>query len=225
VIECTALTKTYCVDGKNFNAVNSANLHMKKGDMSIILGHSGSGKTTLLSLIGGLTTPDSGKVLIDGADSFSLSDNKLSEMRNATIGFVFQFASLFPSLTTLENVLLPLSFGKKIAGDKKLGIELLEQVGLKDKMNVFPSQLSGGQQRRIAIARSFINRPSIILADEPTGDLDIDTEAEILDIFKNFNRNGTTFIIVTHNKNLITTQENARIFEMTSGNLHEEKQN
>jgi len=143
-------------------------------------------------------------------------------MRNRTIGFIFQFASLIPTLTALENILLPLSFGGAPKGRHEDALEILESVGLKDKANSFPSQLSGGQQRRIAIARAFINKPDIILADEPTGDLDEETERDILDLFKEYNRRGTTFVVVTHNIHLAQTQKNARVLQMRQGILTEE---
>lgn len=210
-------------DNTSVTAVQDVNFIVNKGEFAVILGHSGSGKTTLLSLIGGLTVPDSGEVLINGVDNWRQSDEELSDMRNSTIGFVFQFASLIPTLTTLENVLLPLSFGKNPRGDHSRALEILELVGLKDKVNSFPSQLSGGQQRRIAIARAFVNQPDIILADEPTGDLDEHTELEILEIFREFNKQGMTFVVVTHNRSLAETQKDARVLEMSHGILTESK--
>lgn len=223
IIECRNLNKQYVADNTTVTAVQDVNFTVNKGDFCVILGHSGSGKTTLLSLIGGLTVPDSGEVLINGVDNWRQTDNELSDMRNRTIGFVFQFASLIPTLTTLENVLLPLSFGKNPRGDHARAQEILELVGLKDKVNSFPSQLSGGQQRRIAIARAFVNQPDIILADEPTGDLDEHTELEILEIFREFNKQGMTFVVVTHNRSLAETQKDARILEMSHGILTESK--
>ena len=205
-------------------AVSDVNLAIAQGEFVVILGHSGSGKTTLLSLIGGLTVPDSGEVLVRGVENWRQSDNALSDMRNATIGFVFQFASLIPTLTALENVLLPLTFGRVPRGSQAQARDILARVGLADKMNAFPGQLSGGQQRRIAIARAFINQPAIILADEPTGDLDEETEGDILRIFKEYNEGGTTFVVVTHNMHLAQTQNNARVLEMRQGVLRRQGQ-
>ncbi len=219
IIECRGLNKEYVADNSVVTAVKDVNLSVDAGDFVVILGHSGSGKTTLLSLIGGLTVPDSGEVLINGVDNWKQSDENLSDMRNRTIGFVFQFASLIPTLTALENVLLPLSFGKHPRGDHQQALEILELVGLKDKANSFPAQLSGGQQRRVAIARAFVNQPDIILADEPTGDLDEDNERDILNIFRNYNDQGTTFVVVTHNTFLAKTQNDPRVFEMRQGVL------
>jgi putative ABC transport system ATP-binding protein/lipoprotein-releasing system ATP-binding protein len=153
IIECKELTKTYPVEGTLVHAVNAVDLSVDKGDFLVILGHSGSGKTTLLSLIGGLTSPDSGQVFIDGVENWQQSDRALSTMRNSKIGFIFQFASLIPTLSVMENILLPLSFGQNPAGSRALALDILAQVGLADKGKAFPSQLSGGQQRRVAIAR------------------------------------------------------------------------
>lgn len=221
IIECQDVCKTYLTDGKEVRAADQVNMKIQTGDFVTILGHSGSGKTTLLSLIGGLTSPDKGRILIDGHDSWSGNDRQVSEVRNATIGFVFQFASLIPTLTSLENLLLPLSFSTSKKEGRKRALDLLDNVGLTDKANSFPSQLSGGQQRRIAIARAFINEPDIILADEPTGDLDEATEAEILEFFKSYHQKGTTFIVVTHNSDLAKSQENARIVQMSNGKIEE----
>ena len=222
LIVCKNLTKTYMADGAPFRAVDDVSFSADKGDFIIILGHSGSGKTTLLSLVGGLAAPDSGQVLVNKRDNWQQSDADLSEMRNKTVGFIFQFSSLIPTLTSLENVLLPLSFSKKSAGDQKLAMELLAMVGLGDKINAFPAQLSGGQQRRVAIARAFINQPDIILADEPTGDLDEETERDIMNIFKKYNQeNNTTFLIVTHNNELTKLVEKTRTFQMKQGVLRE----
>ena len=222
IIECQGLEKKYTADNKLVRAVDNVSLSVKPGEFIVILGHSGSGKTTLLSLIGGLTVPDAGGVKINGVDNWGQSDDCLSDMRNKTIGFIFQFASLIPTLTALENILLPLSFGGTPKGSHQDALEILEKVGLQDKVNSFPSQLSGGQQRRIAIARAFINQPAIILADEPTGDLDEHTEQEILELFKGYNEQGTTFVVVTHNIHLARTQKNARVMQMRQGVLSEQ---
>lgn len=224
IIECRNLCKQYLADKAMVTAVSNVNLAIAQGEFVVILGHSGSGKTTLLSLIGGLTVPDSGEVLVNGVENWQQSDNALSDMRNATIGFVFQFASLIPTLTALENVLLPLTFGRSPRGSHAQAQDILARVGLADKMNAFPGQLSGGQQRRIAIARAFINQPAIILADEPTGDLDEETEGDILRIFKEYNEGGTTFVVVTHNMHLARSQNNARVLEMRQGVLREQGQ-
>lgn len=222
LIECNSLTKKYLADDRLITAVDDVTLSVERKDFVIILGHSGSGKTTLLSLIGGLTRPDSGSVLINSTENWQQSDAGLSIMRNSTIGFIFQFASLIPTLTALENLTLPLSFGKKAAGSRQEALHLLRQVGLADKANAFPSQLSGGQQRRISIARAFVNHPAIVLADEPTGDLDEETEDEILQLFRNYNKQGTTFLVVTHNTDLPQSQQTPRVMQMKNGQLLEQ---
>ncbi|MEN8256739.1 MAG: ABC transporter ATP-binding protein [Thermodesulfobacteriota bacterium] len=220
-IECENLNKKYKSEGAVLTAVDQVNLQVNKGEFVVILGHSGSGKTTLLSLIGGLTKPDGGTVRIDNIDNWQQADDELAVMRNKKIGFIFQFASLIPTLTVLENILLPLSFTSDPQGDRQYALDLLERVGLSGRQDDLPGQLSGGQQRRVAIARSFINRPDIILADEPTGDLDEETEKEILAIFKDFNKQGITFLVVSHNKDLALSQDRPRMLTMKNGSLAE----
>lgn len=203
------LTKTYLVDNTTFVGVDNVSVTVNKGEFVSIVGHSGSGKTTLISIIGGILKPTSGKVLLENIDICTLDDSKLSEYRTNRIGFMFQFASLLPILTAKENVLLPGLFktGKNGTNDKKAQ-ELLEMVGIGEKINSYPSQLSGGQQRRVAIARALLNNPDIILADEPTGDLDEETEMEIIDLFKEVNsRHGVTVILITHNLALAGTAQ------------------
>jgi len=219
MIEISNLTKGYKDGDQSIKAVDGVNLTVAQGDMLSIIGHSGSGKTTLLSLIGGLTKPDSGKVVIEGTDIWSLGDNKMSEFRNKNVNFIFQFASLVPTLTVLDNVLLPSAFGSCCEGLGEYAKSLLDLVGLGDKVNSYPNRLSGGQQRRVAIARAFINSPKVILADEPTGDLDESTEADIIDIFKKQNEKGTTFVIVTHNQSLANIA--SRQYKMVHGVLSE----
>ncbi|MEW5746770.1 MAG: ABC transporter ATP-binding protein [Nitrospirota bacterium] len=200
-----SVTKTYPVDREAITAVRGVSLAVGKGEFVSVVGHSGSGKTTLLSMIGGMTAPTSGRVLFEGRDIYRFTSDELSAYRCEKVGFMFQFASLLPMLTARENVLLPLVFMPGGTGaqahDKAVG--LLERVGLGDKVNAYPSQLSGGQQRRVAIARAFMNDPEIILADEPTGDLDEATEAEMVRFFKAMNEErGITFIMITHNTDL-----------------------
>ena len=204
LIQIQNLNKIYTVDGTSFVGVDDISLSIDQGDFLSIVGHSGSGKTTLISLIGGILRPTSGQILLDGVDICSLGDNALSEYRSKRIGFMFQFASLLPILTARENVLLPGIFSPdQTPVNEKKAEEYLEQVGIGEKKDVYPSQLSGGQQRRVAIARSLINEPDIILADEPTGDLDEHTEAEIMALFRDINeKQGVTIILITHNMEL-----------------------
>ena len=195
------LTKTYTVDHTPFVGLDNISLTINKGEFFSIVGHSGSGKTTLISIIGGILKPTSGRVLLEGTDISTLDDNRLSEYRANRIGFMFQFASLLPILTAKENVLLPGIFNPvKSMADEKTAEKLLDMVGIGEKKDSYPSQLSGGQQRRVAIARALLNKPDIILADEPTGDLDEDTEGEIMNLFEEINqKHNVTIILITHN--------------------------
>jgi ABC-type lipoprotein export system ATPase subunit len=170
------------------------------GGFAILTGRSGGGKTTLLCAMGGLTRPDEGRVLIGDIDIWNLSEPELAALRNRKLGFVFQFPSLLPALKVLDNVMLPVAFGGRSSDreDMEFAKSLLEMVGVTGKDDMYPAQLSGGQQRRVAIARALINRPPILLADEPTGDLDEKSEAEIMRLFHQINRQGTTVVMVTH---------------------------
>lgn len=214
--------KLYTVDNEEIRAVNDVSLQVDKGDFLSIIGHSGSGKTTLLSIVGGIARPTSGRVMFEGSDINCFGSDELSSYRCEKIGFMFQFASLMPVLTAKENLLLPLTFRE---GSKESpvemehrAIELLGLVGLGDKINAYPSQLSGGQQRRVAIARAFMNSPELVLADEPTGDLDEETENEMMNFFRSMNeKKGITFIIVTHNTEL--ARRTRRHLRMSSGSL------
>ncbi len=201
MIELKGLSKTYTVSGTIIKAVQPVDLTIQQGEFVSIVGHSGSGKSTFLSLIGGIAMPGTGTVFIDGANIRDYDDNKLSRLRNEKFGFIYQFASLIPTLTAAENVLLPTVFGReKTRAD---AVNLLQLVGLGDKADRYPSELSGGEQQRVSIARAFINDPQIILADEPTGDLDEETEAEIMAFFERINRERkVTMIMVTHSSEI-----------------------
>ncbi len=213
------LSKTYTVDDSTFVGVDNISLSINRGEFLSIVGHSGSGKTTLVSLIGGILKPTAGRVLLEGVDICTLDDDKLSEYRAQRIGFMFQFASLLPILTARENVLLPGIFSPDTKTDNaKVARDLLEMVGIGEKLDSYPSQLSGGQQRRVAIARALLNNPDIILADEPTGDLDEDTEAEIMHLFEEINKKkGVTIILITHNLELAGKAQ--KKLRMTKGQL------
>ncbi len=220
-IEIIDITKIYSIDSLNINAVDNVSLRVEKGEFLSIVGHSGSGKTTLISIIGGIIRPSSGKILFDGTDIFSFNDEKLSGYRSEKIGFMFQFSSLLPILTAKENVLLPCLFSPaKRSDNEKKAIEYLNMVGLSDKINAYSSHLSGGQQRRVAIARALMNDPEVILADEPTGDLDEKTEADIMKFFKIMNEErDITFIMVTHNTEL--ARQTKRQLKMSNGSIKE----
>jgi ABC-type lipoprotein export system ATPase subunit len=202
MIEAKGLSKHYQDGDRVVKAVDQVDLAIAPGDFLSIVGHSGSGKTTLLSLLGGLTRPTSGTAEVDGVGLWSISDDELARLRNRRVSFIYQFASLIPTLTALENVMLPAVFASPPRDVRDKALELLSAVGLGEKIRAYPARLSGGQQRRVAIARSFINDPSIVLADEPTGDLDQETEAEMFDFFTEFNRKQVAFVLVTHSLEL-----------------------
>jgi len=217
------VTKSFPVNGTRLRAVDEVSFEIERGEFVSIIGHSGSGKTTLLSIVGGLSKPSAGRVLFDGRDVYSLDSDALSEYRCENIGFVFQFASLLPVLTAKENLLLPVGFrNTRLPADEaeERALELLTLVGLREKVDAYPSQMSGGQQRRVAIARAFMNRPELILADEPTGDLDEETEAEVMKVFMTMNeRWQTTFLMVTHNTEL--ARQAKRQMKMHNGSMRE----
>jgi len=220
MIKVKNLTKNYNISGQKLRAVDGVSLTIQKGEIASIVGHSGSGKTTLLSLIGGLSKPDAGQVLVGDINLWAMDDDRLSEFRNRNFSFIYQFSSLLPTLTALENIILPTAFGKHVDDMGEKALEFLARVGLKDKKDFYPSQLSGGQQRRVAIARAFINDPEVVFADEPTGDLDEETESEIIDLFQTMNREkGITFIIVTHNNEI--AKRTQRRLSMRDGRLVE----
>jgi ABC-type lipoprotein export system ATPase subunit len=202
------VTKDYELSKGNFvAAVSDVSLEIKKGAFVIVVGRSGSGKTTLLNLAAGLTRPTKGQVFLDGVDIWSLSDEQQSRLRNKKIGFVFQFPSLLPALTVYENVILPGSFlePRLSAGAREYAQHLLHNVGLSDKLAVYPRQLSAGQQQRVVIARALMNQSEIILADEPTSNLDEKTETEIMELFHDLNiRLGLTIVLVTHTTQLFS---------------------
>ncbi len=220
-IEVKDLTKIYAVGNQEITAVDNVSLSMEKGEFVSIVGHSGSGKTSLISIIGGIMKPTSGQVLFNGKDICLLDDDRLSEYRNEKIGFMFQFASLLPMLTAKENIQLPGLFSKNHNRESgKKAEEYLSLVGIADKINAYPAHLSGGQQRRVAIARALMYEPSLILADEPTGDLDEETEADIMELFTTLNREKQiTFIFITHNLDLANIAQ--RRLKMVRGSLTE----
>ncbi len=200
LLELKNVTKHYLTGSEVVKALEDVTLEVKYGEFVVIMGPSGSGKSTLLSIIGGLNRPTSGTVVVDGIDIYSLSQEKLADFRREYVGFVFQSFYLIPYLTVLENVMLPLivtdyTKEQKLAKAK----EILERVGLSSKMKRFPDELSGGEQQRVAIARALVNEPLLILADEPTGNLDSLTGIEIMKLFKELNDSGKTIIVVTHN--------------------------
>lgn len=202
-IQVRDLKKVYNLGDRRVEALRGINLDIERAGFIVFVGHSGSGKTTLVSIIGGLTRPTEGSVLAEGVDIWSLSDRDLSGFRNRTIGFVFQSFSLLPTLDVLNNVVMPVIFRRNGTPDhhalKARALSILSDLEMSHKADAYPSELSGGEQRRVAIARALVNDPEILLADEPTGELDIRTEREVIDIFRNINREyNKTVIVVSH---------------------------
>lgn len=222
-IKCTNISKTYIGDGVTTHAVKNIHLSFKKGEFTSIIGPSGSGKSTLLSLIGTLDKPSEGQILYDNKDIMKQSKRKIADFRFEEIGFIFQQFHLLPTLTALENVLTPL-FGRKVNYSKQeRAKEVLEQVGLIDKLNALPSQLSGGQQQRVAIARAIVHKPSWLLADEPTGNLDTETGNKIFELLKQLNEEeGCSVLYVTHDPTL--AQKANRIISMQDGIILTDKE-
>jgi len=199
VIELKNLTKTYHLGDEVLNALDGIDCTIQAGEFVAITGPSGSGKSTLANIIGGLDKPTTGTVIVDGSDLSHVRDGQLSDYRNHHIGFVFQSFNLQGTQTALENVMLPLVFSRMKSRDRKARAkECLEAVGLGDRMKHKPSQLSGGQRQRVAIARALAVKPSIILADEPTGNLDTARGDEIMKLLRDLNKQGITLIIITH---------------------------
>jgi putative ABC transport system ATP-binding protein len=200
VIETQNLKKRYRMGTLNVSALNGVNLRVEAGEFMSIMGPSGSGKTTLLNLIGALDRPTEGKVLIKGTDVATLNDDELAELRNREIGFVFQFFNLMARMSALKNVEMPMAFaGVQQDKRKRRATELLENVGLGSRLNHRPTELSGGEQQRVAIARALVNDPSVVLCDEPTGNVDTKTGKEIMETLRKLNKEQQrTFAIVTH---------------------------
>ena len=219
MIEVTGASKVFQSGNAEVRAVDDVHIGIKPGEFALIVGRSGSGKSTLLGMLAGLIRPSSGAIRIRGMDLGSLSDDGMSKLRSREIGFVFQFSGLLPTLTALENVMVPTLFSRGEAGTRARALELIRTVGLSERANTYPGTLSSGEMKRIAIARALINRPSLLVADEPTGDLDVDTEDEIMRLFRQLNREGMTIVMVTHNPDLV--EYATRMFRMDRGRLEE----
>ena len=202
VLDTLCLTKVYGKGENKVEALNDINLSIEKGKFTAIIGPSGSGKSTLLHCIAGLDNPTSGKVLLNGEDIFKLSEEKLSILRRRKFGFIFQSFNLIPVIDVYENITLPISLDKKKVDVDYIN-EIIYTLGLKDKIHKFPNQLSGGQQQRVAIARALANKPDIIFADEPTGNLDSKTTQEVIHLLKGcVDKFGQTLIMITHNNEI-----------------------
>jgi putative ABC transport system ATP-binding protein len=221
VIEIESLTKIYKSGKTEFKALNNITLRIRKGDFVAIMGPSGSGKSTLMNIIGCLDRPTTGRIMLEGENISTLSDNELAEIRGKKVGFIFQKFNLIPTMSALKNVNLPMVFLGASRGDReRRGSELLEKVGLTNWATHTPSELSGGQQQRVAIARALCNNPSIIFADEPTGNLDTKTGEQIMELLVALNKEGKTILLVTH---AIALKRFAnRVINMLDGEVTEE---
>jgi putative ABC transport system ATP-binding protein len=218
-IELIELTKHYQQGRNVVRALDGVSIRIESGEFTAIVGRSGSGKTTLLDVVGLLLRPTSGTVVIDGVDTASMKDGKRADLRSQRIGFIFQEYNLLPALNMLENVMLPLRYtGGGMREGRERALRLLDYVGLADRAHHRPDELSGGQQQRVAIARALINRPALVLADEPTGAVDTQTAGELLALMRRLNREeGVTFMIVTHDLELAASTD--RTIRLSDGRV------
>tara|TARA_B100001778_G_scaffold333135_1_gene341003 strand:+ start:238 stop:915 length:678 start_codon:yes stop_codon:yes gene_type:complete len=224
IIKTKNLTKEYEAGSQIVKALNGIDLSVEKGEFISIMGPSGSGKTTLMNIIGCLDSPTNGTYHLNERSVSELDDDELAKIRNEEIGFVFQSFHLLPRSTALENVMLPLKYAGCSENEAiKRSKKVLEKVGLQDRVKHSPSELSGGQQQRVAIARALVNKPSILFADEPTGNLDSKTGNEVMNLFKDLNNQGQTIIIITHEDN-IASQSN-RIITIMDGLIESDTRN
>jgi ABC-type lipoprotein export system ATPase subunit len=220
MLSCGNVGKTYATERGDVVAVRGIDLSVPRGQFAAIVGRSGSGKSSLLAMIGGLSRPTQGAVMVENTDIWALPDDALAEFRNRRIGFVFQFASLLPALRIIDNVALPALLGRRADANAAYAraAELLAQLGLVAHIDAYPPEISAGEQRRAVIARALINSPSLLLADEPTSDLDEQTEMEIMDQFRDLNRDrAVTLVVVTHDLRL--AEQADRIFHIANGGL------
>ena len=224
MIKINSLSKEYVMGDNKLLALNDVSVSINEGEFVSIMGSSGSGKSTLMNIIGCLDVPSSGDYFFRDNNISSLNSNKLAELRNKDIGFVFQNFNLLPRLNALENVVLPLLYsGKNLKERNKLALNALESVGLNDRIYHRPNQLSGGQQQRVSIARAIAGSPKLILADEPTGALDSKTSLEIMKILNDLNSKGITIVLVTHEDDI--ANYGSRIIKMKDGKIIEDKKN
>ena len=203
IIKLTNIAREYTIGSETIHALRTVTLDIYKNEYVALMGPSGSGKSTLMNVLGCLDTPSSGEYILNGISVAKMLDNELATVRNKEIGFVFQTFNLLPRLTALENVILPLIYSGMPKAEREIrGKLVMEQVNLGDRMSHKPNELSGGQRQRVAVARALVNNPSIILADEPTGNLDSKTSIEIMGLFEEIHRNGNTIIVVTHEEEI-----------------------
>lgn len=224
IIQIHQITKTFTVGQEQVHALKGVDLVINKGEYVALMGPSGSGKSTLMNMLGCLDTPTSGTYILNGTDVSKMDDNELAEVRNKDIGFVFQTFNLMPRLTALGNVALPLVYaGKNKETREQRAIEVLKHVKLEDRMNHKPNELSGGQRQRVAIARALVNNPAIILADEPTGNLDTKTSMEIMALFEEIHQQGNTVILITHEEDIAKFAY--RVVRLRDGVVESDEQN
>ena len=222
VIQLTDITKFYKVGTQIVKALNGVDMAVDRNEFVALMGPSGSGKSTLMNVIGCLDTPTNGKYILNQKDVSRMIDDELAEIRNKEIGFVFQTFNLLPRYSALENVALPLIYAGKNTRDRnQRAREVLEQVGLGDRMDHKPNELSGGQRQRVAVARALVNNPSIILADEPTGNLDTKTSYEIMGLIDEIHQSGNTIILVTHEEDI--AQHAKRIVRLRDGEVEQDE--
>lgn len=221
LIHIENMKKIYNPGENEVRALDGIDLDIEKGDLVAIVGHSGSGKSTLMNMLGCLDTPTSGKYVLDGQDVASMTDNQLADVRNKEIGFIFQGFNLINNLDAVGNVELPLVYrGVSKNERKQLAMEALKSVGLEDRMKHKPNEMSGGQQQRVAVARAVAAKPPIILADEPTGNLDTKSTQEIMEILKELHRSGRTVIIITHDEEIASQAH--RVIRILDGRIEED---
>ena len=224
IIKIKEIVKNYFVGTQIVRALRSIDININKNEYVAIMGPSGSGKSTLMNIIGCLDTPTSGKYILNSKDVSKLQDNQLAEIRNNEIGFIFQTFNLLPRYTSLENVMLPLIYaGLSKHERKKRALEVLDSVGLGDRVTHKPNELSGGQKQRVAAARALVNNPSIILADEPTGNLDSKTSIDMMGLFREIHGRGNTIIVVTHEEDI--AKHANRIIRLIDGQIESDKIN
>ena len=224
LLELKGIAKKYTIGTENVNALRSIDLSIFKGEYVALMGPSGSGKSTLLNIIGCLDTPSAGTYYLNGNEVSTMSDNDLAEIRNKEIGFIFQTFNLVPRSNALDNVALPLVYaGISKADRNERATKALTDVGLQDRMTHKPNELSGGQRQRVAVARALVNNPSIILADEPTGNLDSKTSEEIMNLFEEIHKNGNTIIVVTHEEDISNFAH--RVIRLRDGLIETDKVN
>ncbi len=217
ILETEDLCKYYGSGENIVKAIDHTTMHIQRGEFTAVVGRSGSGKSTLLHMLGALYRPDSGRVLIEGKDVFSLKDEQLAIFRRRKIGFIFQNFNLIPSLNVWENIVLPIGLDKKKANKERV-LDLAQRIGIQDRLEALPNTLSGGQQQRVAIARALAAKPAIILADEPTGSLDSGTELEVISLLKTcVNEYGQTLVMITHDETIAQMAD--RVLEIEDGKV------